>query len=112
VNTWTRRALDTTVTPTLAFAPMTGLAVAGVLYTTKSAPHADATRRTHAAAAALRHAEPESAADNVTVHNDRRLVVAFVVGRSGTIAGSWSGHSELPAGADVQAPEELAVVAS
>ena len=46
------------------------------------------------------------------MHNDRRLVVAFVVGRSGTIAGSWSGHSELPAGADVQALEELAVVAS
>jgi putative intracellular protease/amidase len=86
VKTWPRRVLDTTLTLTLATATLTGIAVAGVVVTSRSTHQPVPTRSTHPAPASPEYAEPDSSAGHLNMKTGRRLVVAFVVGQSGTIA--------------------------
>jgi hypothetical protein len=78
MRTWPRRVLRTTLMLTLALATLAGLLLAGVAVTGRSTnqPVPDSSMGT--STASLRYAEPGHAAN--------RLVVAFVVGASGTVA--------------------------
>jgi putative intracellular protease/amidase len=86
VNPWPRRVLKTTLTLTLALATLAGVVVAGAVVTARSTHQPVPARSTPAAAASRRSTEPGSVAGNVSVQHGRRLVVAFVVGKGGTIA--------------------------
>jgi putative intracellular protease/amidase len=86
VNPWPRRVLTTTLTLTLALVTLAAVVVAGVVVTTRSTHQPVPTRSTPAASASLPFTTPGSAAGNVSAQHGRRLVVAFLVGKGGTIA--------------------------
>ncbi|MEP6798177.1 MAG: DJ-1/PfpI family protein [Lapillicoccus sp.] len=83
--TWPRRALGTTLKLTLGLATLAGVAVAGVTVSSPSTSQPVPTSP-DASTASLRHTEPGLVANPTAMRQDRRLVVAFVVGASGTVA--------------------------
>ena len=86
MNTWPRRVLGTILTLALATAILAGVALAGAVVTSRSTHQPVPTPSTPASTASLRYTEPGSSAGHERVQHSRRLVVAFVVGKSGTIA--------------------------
>ena len=85
MNTWLRRVLYTTLTLMLTTATLAGIAVAGVVATSRSTHQTVRTGASNPAPASLGYAEPVGSAGHVTKQG-RRLVVAFVAGQSGTVA--------------------------
>ena len=85
MSTWIRRVLYTTLTLTLTTATLAGIAFAGVVVTSRGTHQTVGAGPKTPASASLRYAEPDGAAERVS-KQDRRLVVAFVAGRSGTVA--------------------------
>ncbi len=84
-TTWLRRVLGTTLGLTLGLATLAGVIVAGVSVTSPSTSQLFPTSSTGASSASLQCAEPVSAANPTAIRPGRRLVVAFVVGASGTV---------------------------
>ena len=85
MNTWLRRVLYTTLTLMLTTATLAGIAVAGVIATSRSTHQTVRTGASNPAPASLGYAEPVGSAGHLTKQG-RRLVVAFVAGQSGTVA--------------------------
>ena len=85
MNTWLRRVLYTTLTLMLTTATLAGIAVAGVVVTSRSTHQTVRTGSSNPAPASLGYAEPDGSAGHLTKQG-RRLVVAFVAGQSGTVA--------------------------
>ena len=86
VRTWPRRVLGTTLMLILGLATLAGVVLAGVTVTGRSTNQPVSTSSMGTSLASFRHAEPTSAAESTAVRHGRRLVVAFVVGTSGTVA--------------------------
>ena len=86
VRTWPRRVLGTTLMLILGLATLAGVVLAGVTVTGRSTNQPVSTSSMGTSLASFRHAEPTSAAEPTAVRHGRRLVVAFVVGTSGTVA--------------------------
>ena len=86
VRTWTRRVLWTTLTLSIGLATLAGVVFAGATVTGRATNQPVPTSATGASPASLQYAEPDGAANPADVGHSRRLVVAFVVGASGTIA--------------------------
>jgi putative intracellular protease/amidase len=80
----TRRALRSTLTLALGLGTLVGVVLTGATVTGRDTNGPPPTSSTATSSASLRYAEPASAAE-ATAHG-RRLVVAFVVGMSGTVA--------------------------
>ena len=82
-RTWPRRVLGTAMALLLALTTLAGVVLAGAVVTARGfhQPVPTVAKDTPSA----RHAEPATAARTATRHG-RRLVVAFVVGSSGTTA--------------------------
>jgi putative intracellular protease/amidase len=83
-KTWTGRVLRTTLTLALGLGTLAGVVLAGATATGRDTNGPPPPSSTGTSSASLRYAEPAGAADP-TAHG-RRLVVAFVVGTSGTVA--------------------------
>jgi putative intracellular protease/amidase len=86
-RTWPRRVLGTTLALTLGLATLAGAILAGATATSQGTHQPEPTSPTDTTVASLQHAEPGPAADPSAVPpRGRRLVVAFVVGSTGTVA--------------------------
>lgn len=85
-RTWPRRVLGTTLMLTLGLATLAGVVFAGATVTSRSINQPVPTYATGTSSASLRYAEPARTANPTAVPQGRRLVVAFVVGASGTVA--------------------------
>ncbi len=81
---WIRRVLWTTVTLSLGLATLVGVVFAGATVTSRATnqPVPDYSAGT----SSLQFAEPDGAANPTDQPHGRRLVVAFVVGATGTVA--------------------------
>ncbi|MEP7092030.1 MAG: DJ-1/PfpI family protein [Nocardioidaceae bacterium] len=86
MRTWLRRVLRTTLAFALGLTTLAGAAFAGVVVTGRSTHQPVPAFSTGPSSASLRYAEPRLAVDPSAVRHGRRLVVAFVVGASGTVA--------------------------
>lgn len=85
-RTWPRRVLGTTLMLAFGLATVAGVVLAGVTVTGRSINQPVPSSAADTVPASLQHAEPTSAAEPTAVRHGRRLVVAFVVGTSGTVA--------------------------
>ena len=85
-KTWLRRVLGTIVALTLTFATLTGIVLSGAAVTSRGINRPVPSASTGTSSASLRNAEPDRSANLTTLPHGRRLVVAFVVGTSGTVA--------------------------
>ena len=86
VRTWPRRVLATSLRLTLGLATLAGVVLAGVTVTSRDTNHPVPTASTGTSSASLQYSEPAGAANPTGTRHGRRLVVAFVVGASGTVA--------------------------
>ena len=84
-RTWPRRVLGTTLMLVLALTTLAGVVFAGATVTGRGNNQPVPTSPTAASTASVRYAEPGRAADPAAAETGRRLVVAFVVGASGTV---------------------------
>jgi hypothetical protein len=86
-RTWPRRVLGTTLALALGLATLAGAVVAGATATGQGTHQPEPTSPTDTSMASLPHAEPGHMADpSAVLPQGRRLVVAFVVGSTGTVA--------------------------
>jgi putative intracellular protease/amidase len=86
-KTWPRRVLGRTLKLTLGIATLAGIVLAGVTVTSRDTHQPVPASFTGTPSASLPHAEPGQLANRTAAQGgDRRLVVAFVVGASGTVA--------------------------
>jgi putative intracellular protease/amidase len=84
-RTWPQRLLGTTLMLLLALATLAGVVFAGATVTGRSNNQPVPTSSAAASTASIRYAEPGRTSDPASVRPGRRLVVAFVVGTSGTV---------------------------
>jgi putative intracellular protease/amidase len=86
-RTWPRRVLGTTLALTLGVATLAGAVVAGATATGQGTHQPEPTSPTDTSMASLQHAEPGHATEpSAVLPQGRRLMVAFVVGSTGTVA--------------------------
>ena len=85
-RTWPRRVLGSTLMLALGLATVAGVVFAGATATGRSINQPVPSSAADTVPTSLQHAEPTSAAESTAVRHGRRLVVAFVVGTSGTVA--------------------------
>jgi putative intracellular protease/amidase len=86
-RTWPRRVLGTTLALTLGVATLAGALFAGATATSQGTHPPEPTPTTDTALASFPHTEPGHVADpSAALPQGRRLVVAFVVGSTGTVA--------------------------
>lgn len=86
-RTWPRRVLGTTLMLVLGLATLAGVVFAGATVTGRGNNQPVPISSTGGAfSASVRYAEPGRGADPAVARPGRRLVVAFVVGASGTVA--------------------------
>ena len=85
-KTWPRRVLDSTLAVTLTLATATSIVLAGAAVTSRGINQPVPIGSTGTSSASLRNAEPDRSANLPPMPHGRRLVVAFVVGTSGTVA--------------------------
>ena len=85
-RTWLRRVLGATLMGTLGVVTLAGLVLAGATVTSRSTHQAAPTTSTDTPITSLHPADPSHAANPTAMPRARRLIVAFVVGASGTIA--------------------------
>ena len=86
LGTWSRRVLATAITFIVTIVTMAGVVVAGAVVTSRSIHQPVPDLSPGTLSASLDHAEPGRPVNLSTRRHGRRIVVAFVVGKGGTIA--------------------------